>query len=551
MTIVAGVDIGNSTTEIVIAKGATALAWERRSTRGPKGSLTSIRCACALLANIERQAGVKVDQVIVAPWHPTTTNVATIHEPPPDTGRIQIINCANHSVVGDAWSVGVPWNIASTPVTDVALIAIVEPDTGYKNAAARINEVIDQGISVTGVIVADDEAVLIASRLSRSLPVVDRADVMTALTASRLFIEVRSAGLCVNTATDVWALSSALQTQPEDVESINLITRWVRDSNAVVIGLVDESTAKSPLPIMPSVTTTAGDTVDMIDAIGFMQNQLIGAVCALNLEETIHTSDAWGLDIDRILVDRGIRSTGHLHRMVLASLSKANSQSQISLSELFTAPVTVAQSETQAALMGARTTPGLTKDALILDIGGGTIDLVDENFGISAAGGGELLSAAVAQVLDVPHGAADWIKRGPSQRVESAQVRLSENGSYDFVTDKDLPTPANASAMLVAPGPVGLLAFGHSMQPAEWRIIRQSLKLGVIAGNVSRILQTYANQTASNESFDIVIVGGPAADDELLPVLGQLPQVKGLGRGNVAGQLGHRFAVAYGLTQLV
>ena len=103
--------------------------------------------------------------------------------------------------------------------------------------------------------------------------------------------------------------------------------------------------------------------------------------------------------------------------------------------------------------------------------------------------------------------------------------------------------------MLVTPGPVGLLSFGRNMQPAEWRIIRQSLKLEIIARNVSRILRTYRDKIASDESFDIVIVGGPAEDDELLPVLGRLSEVKGLGRGNVAGSLGHRFAVAYGLTQ--
>jgi predicted RecA/RadA family phage recombinase len=199
--------------------------------------------------------------------------------------------------------------------------------------------------------------------------------------------------------------------------------------------------------------------------------------------------------------------------------------------------------------MGARTTPGLSAQALILDIGGGTIDLVGEQSGVSAAGAGELLTAAVAEVLGVPKGAADWIKRGPARRVESAQVLLSENGSYDFVSEHDAPPPANALGMMVTPGPVGLLPFGQNMQPAEWRIIRQSLKLEIIARNVSRILQTYRDRTAGEESFDIVIVGGPAEDDELLPVLGRLSEVRGLGRGNVAGSLGHRFAVAFGLAR--
>ena len=107
--------------------------------------------------------------------------------------------------------------------------------------------------------------------------------------------------------------------------------------------------------------------------------------------------------------------------------------------------------------------------------------------------------------------------------------------------------------MLVTPGPVGLLPFGQDLQPSEWRIIRQSLKLEIIAKNVSRIINTYKEIKESSgldESFDIVVVGGPAEDDELLPALGRLPEIKGLGRGNVAGKLGHRFAVAYGLTQM-
>ena len=60
MTLIAGVDIGNSTTEIVISEGTTPIARERRPTRGYKGSEASVRSAAALLRNIERSAGVEV-----------------------------------------------------------------------------------------------------------------------------------------------------------------------------------------------------------------------------------------------------------------------------------------------------------------------------------------------------------------------------------------------------------------------------------------------------------------------------------------------------------
>jgi hypothetical protein len=93
-------------------------------------------------------------------------------------------------------------------------------------------------------------------------------------------------------------------------------------------------------------------------------------------------------------------------------------------------------------------------------------------------------------------------------------------------------------------GPSGYLAFGSGFSPAEWRIARQGLKASVIAANVERIVSS-ADLSAP---VDVIVVGGPAADDELVPLLSQLPSLRNVGRGNVAGKLGHRYAVAYGLT---
>jgi sugar (pentulose or hexulose) kinase len=46
----------------------------------------------------------------------------------------------------------------------------------------------------------------------------------------------------------------------------------------------------------------------------------------------------------------------------------------------------------------------------------------------------------------------------------------------------------------------------------------------------------------------VVVVGGPAGDDEVLAAVARaLPEGVAVGRGNVAGSLGHRYAVAYGL----
>ena len=137
MALIAGVDIGNSTTEIVIAKGSTPIAWERRPTRGHKGSEVSVRSAAALLRSIERKVGENVDRVIVAPWHPVITEVATLHKPPPGTGKIQVISCANHSEVGNTWATGRPWNISTIPPRTESVVAIVESETGIRRPPSK------------------------------------------------------------------------------------------------------------------------------------------------------------------------------------------------------------------------------------------------------------------------------------------------------------------------------------------------------------------------------------------------------------------------------
>ena len=53
---------------------------------------------------------------------------------------------------------------------------------------------------------------------------------------------------------------------------------------------------------------------------------------------------------------------------------------------------------------------------------------------------------------------------------------------------------------------------------------------------------------------DMVLVGGPAGDDEIVEamhaVLREGQRSLSIGRANVAGMLGHRWAVAYGLVLL-
>ena len=547
MGLVAGIDIGNSTTEIVIASGSEPIAWDRRPTRGMKGSEASIKAAVSLLQSLQREHQLIVEKVVVAPWQPVETLTSTVHEPLPDTGRLQILKTAHQSVVGDGWAIGQPWLITQAAMSEVSLIAVVPSGVGFEFAAAAINRELANGSNIVGAVIADDEAVLVAKRVSADIPIADGVDTEIARTAHRLFLEVRPQNSSLKIATDVWALRSALELSEMDASPLNEIVRWVKNERTALIGLFSE-TQISTKTNNGFIDWIDGTTTELFEAIAKIENSLIGDVSRIAISDPISTSDIWAFDITKVLADRGLRQVGHTRDLALAQLSPHSSSSNLDLSAMFKVPVVVAESESFAARIGATSTPGVGSGAAILDIGGGTIDLISE-VELSAAGAGELLTAAVAFALDTSRGAADWIKRGPAQRLESPQVLLSEDGSKNFVSEA-APYPASAMGSLVTPGPAGFLTFGQNLQPAEWRIMRQGLKQAAIGMNVARLIRSLESKTGTAKDLDLVVVGGPVADDELLPVIGAIPGVKGIGRGNVAGKLGHRYAVAYGLSQI-
>ena len=96
----------------------------------------------------------------------------------------------------------------------------------------------------------------------------------------------------------------------------------------------------------------------------------------------------------------------------------------------------------------------------------------------------------------------------------------------------------------MTPGPSGPLPFTRGLSVAEWRLIRLTLKQMVLADNLRRVR---GHSGKGNEPVDVIVVGGPAGDDEILEVLRSNTPESSFGRANVAGVLGHRWAVAYGL----
>jgi hypothetical protein len=256
--------------------------------------------------------------------------------------------------------------------------------------------------------------------------------------------------------------------------------------------------------------------------------------------------DLWTVDLAAVGASVQARAGAASRRPVtLAALRAAAPYTDPSaaLAELLDLPVRAVETEARAGRAGALSTPGAGAGSVVVDLGGGTVDTVSASTDVVAAGAGDLLTEAVASLTGITSAAAEWVKRGPAYRVEAPQVLLAEDGTRAF---QDQPAPVEAVGRLVVAGPAGLLPFSRTMAPGEWRALRVRLKVELIGGNVARGLRTLGEEPRS-----VVVVGGLAGDDEILAaVSGALPAGTAVGRGDVAGTLGHRYAVAYGLALL-
>ena len=108
MTVVAGVDVGNATTEVAFLDGDRLLGADRVPTRGRKGSEDSLRGAAALVRRLERRLGCHVTQARVAPLRAVDTTTMTIPPAPPDTGRLRLLTAGVATPGGSGACAGVP-----------------------------------------------------------------------------------------------------------------------------------------------------------------------------------------------------------------------------------------------------------------------------------------------------------------------------------------------------------------------------------------------------------------------------------------------------------
>ncbi|HET7901486.1 MAG TPA: diol dehydratase reactivase ATPase-like domain-containing protein [Candidatus Nanopelagicales bacterium] len=551
-SLVAGLDVGNSTTEVVIVDVSVMpprpVAWDRRPTRGRKGSERSWRGAAELLVRLEARSGVRAGAVVVTRQHPVDTRAALLAEPEPDTGRLRVL-AAGAATPGTAGiGVGRPVECGSDAVADGPVVLVAADPLGYRRTAADVERWQRAGAEVVGVVVAGDEAVLVSRRLSRPVPVVDGVDPGIALTAQLLAVEVARPGAAVRSLCDPVRTAALFGLGPEEHAHAEAVARSVRGLGDVVVALVPSASPPAAGAPVALVEGPAG-RVALLDAVGGTPWPVVDRVVLPGDDGALVASDvddAWAVDLDRVASDVVLRPRATRSRAVALALLATPGDDDIDtealLGPVLGRPVHVVHDEAAAARAGALTTPGADPGATVVDVGGGTIDVVVPGVdAVVLAGAGDLVTLATAELLQLPRGQAEWVKRGPSSRVEGPHLVADEDGQRRFL---DAPAAAAAVGRLVVPGPAGLLAFSAVLAPAEWRALRLRLKSAVLGDNVAR-------GAGAAATGDVLVVGGPGGDDEVLDCVARALPGAVPGRGDVAGVLGHRWAVAYGLTVLL
>jgi hypothetical protein len=574
LTIIAGVDIGNATTEIVITDTRFTpprpLVWDRAPTQGVKGSERAAAAAARLLRRMERrlestQAGQRVDGVAITRQVPVHTFAHAVEIPPADTGRFVILGRSLPTPAGQGFGLGRPVAIETEPILGQPAVLVAGDPLGHRQTIQQVQRWLTSGADVQALLLAGDEAHIVGLGLSDAglttphaqLPILDRVDTHTALECELIAIEVQ-AGPLRQLSDALWLRAAFAITDRDsrDAAALGVLTQFLRGASSGAVGLRAHSASGEPAQCAPAYALHLADgrSIPLIGSAKFLRDQPVGTVRSVAIDDQIlPCDDAWVVETAQLIAHRQAGMQTHEH-LALSLLQPANQDTYSS--DPFTCftqqwPLQVIGTESEAAYLGACTTPGADDSTIVIDLGGGTADVVlgghdalgaNPSTVMTAAGCGQLLTTATAAVLDISTAMAEWVKRGPAQRIEAPHLIATEDGQRHFSA---APQPTHSLGWLTAPGPAGPLPFAANLPLGEWRQLRLALKEAVIGQNLARMLTGPPTKQPS-----VVLVGGPVGDDELFESLvRQLPWAL-LGRGNVVGMLGHRWAVAYGLTLL-
>lgn len=598
MKLIAGVDIGNSTTEVCIgAVGENGqfrfLSSASRMTTGTKGTLPNVLGIKSAL----EEAMDKIHQPLGA------LDLVRLNEAAPVIGDTAM-ETITETIITESSMIG---HNPSTPAgageavgelvfleniwkgkEGVPYIVAAASKFSYEEVAARLNQHIPE-LDIRGLILQADEAVLVENRLSKKIPIVDEVRHISRVPEGKTAaIEVALPGTSIRMLSNPYGIATLLGLNAEETKSVTPIAKsLVGKRSAVVIRTPHGNVKENVLPAgeicfhgekeaSVNIDTGADQIMDTLASVGEIRdidgeqdtnvgNMLRRIKTSMADVAKEHENDSEIRITDILAVDTlaPVEISGSLagetcmeKAVGIAAMVKTQHLPMQKIAERLEQELhvkaVVAGVEAVMASLGALTTPGTRLPLAILDMGGGSTDAAvlapDGSVRTThQAGAGELVSMLIQTELGLhSRVTAEQIKKYPMGKVESLFHMRLENGAMQFF-EESIDPRYYGHVVLLAPGE--MLKVEEDIPMEKILEVRRDAKKKVFVRNAIRALKIVAPDHDLRKIPNVVLVGGSAEDFEIPEMLMEALSDYRIvcGRGNIRGTEGPRNAVATGL----
>lgn len=598
MRYIAGIDIGNSSTEVALATlneaGALTITHSALAeTTGIKGTLRNVFGIQEALALVAKRAGINVSDI----------SLIRINEATPVIGDVAMETITETIITESTMighnpktpgGVGLGVGITITPEelltrpADSSYILVVSSAFDFADIANVINASMRAGYQITGVILQRDDGVLVSNRLEKSLPIVDEVLYIDRIPLGMLAaIEVAVPGKVIETLSNPYGIATVFNLNADETKNIVPMARaLIGNRSAVVVKTPSGDVKARAIPagnlelqaqgrtVRVDVAAGAEAIMKAVDGCGKLDNVTgeagtnIGGMLE-HVRQTmaeltnkpsseIFIQDLLAVDTSvPVSVTGGLAGEFSLEQAVgIASMVKSDRLQMAMIAreieQKLNIDVQIGGAEAEAAILGALTTPGTTRPLAILDLGAGSTDasIINPKGEIIAthlAGAGDMVTMIIARELGLEDRyLAEEIKKYPLAKVESLFHLRHEDGSVQFFPT---PLPPAVFARVCVVKPDELVPLPGDLALEKVRAIRRSAKERVFVTNALRALRQVSPTGNIRDIPLVVLVGGSSLDFEVPQLVTDALAHYRLvaGRGNIRGSEGPRNAVATGL----
>ncbi|EJY8171382.1 diol dehydratase reactivase subunit alpha, partial [Salmonella enterica] len=564
MRYIAGIDIGNSSTEVALARqdetGALTITHSALAeTTGIKGTLRNVFGIQEALALVAKRAGINVSDISLIRINEATPVIGDVAMETITETIITESTMIGHNPKtpgGAGLGVGItitPEELLTRPA-DSSYILVVSSAFDFADIANVINASMRAGYQITGVILQRDDGVLVSNRLEKSLPIVDEVLYIDRIPLGMLAaIEVAVPGKVIETLSNPYGIATVFNLNADETKNIVPMARaLIGNRSAVVVKTPSGDVKARAIPagnlelqaqgrtVRVDVAAGAEAIMKAVDGCGKLDNVTgeagtnIGGMLE-HVRQTmaeltnkpsseIFIQDLLAVDTSvPVSVTGGLAGEFSLEQAVgIASMVKSDRLQMAMIAreieQKLNIDVQIGGAEAEAAILGALTTPGTTRPLAILDLGAGSTDasIINPKGEIIAthlAGAGDMVTMIIARELGLEDRyLAEEIKKYPLAKVESLFHLRHEDGSVQFFPT---PLPPAVFARVCVVKPDELVPLPGDLALEKVRAIRRSAKERVFVTNALRALRQVSPTGNIRDIPFVVLVGGSSLDFEV------------------------------------